>query len=173
MSDTKIRRLKNRKTGKSASRSDAKNIANAMHDNDLRRTGRATGITTLRLPITPRLQNAIKKTANIYQLDWVIPRKSRLADGARNSLSEVSIRAGILYHYFEYERNLASRSKHYRAHKTLKRLLDWIVDSQRDPKSPLSEYLRLYAPKIYYDHRGRPRTRGRRWWADQLSKHRL
>jgi hypothetical protein len=173
MSDIRIRVLKNKKTGKSASRSDAQYLANVMHLLSLKRSGRATGIATLQPTMTQQLQRKINHVSKLYRLDWIVPRKSRLAAGARRCLSSRSIRAMMLKLYFEYEDTLKSKNKSYRAPKTLKRFLDWVVDSQKDHKSPLSMYLRLNAPHIYYKHSGHPRTRGRRWWAEQLSKHRI
>lgn len=131
MSDIRIRVLKNKKTGKSASRSDAQYLANVMHLLSLKRSGRATGIATLQPTMTQQLQRKINHVSKLYRLDWIVPRKSRLAAGARRCLSSRSIRAMMLKLYLEYEDTLKSKNKSYRAPKTLKRFLDWVVDSRR------------------------------------------
>jgi hypothetical protein len=169
-----IRALKNRKTGKSASRKDGKFLANRMWALELQSSGLATGIGSLMPPLTTDDLEKITKIKKHYELKTVAPRRSRLAADARSQVAQKHVRARIAVLYHQHASMKAVSKKPARIATSVKAILKWVVESLQDHKSPLFAFLEEHAPDALTDHMGHYRdpVRRRRWWADQFKSNR-
>jgi hypothetical protein len=169
----KIHVLQNRKTGKSASREDAQELANQMRAIELQKTGMAAGIAALLVPEAMKNAKTIKKASRTHRLIRVIPRRSRVTIKARNSLACPEVRTGILHLYLKYVEATATANPSFRSPRTLKLMWTWLESSLTNRGSPLFVYLSKKAPEIILDSNRCPRAkaRGKRWWAAEFAKY--
>ena len=167
----KIHALRNKKTGRAASRPDAAAAAINWRAIELEQQGLATGIASLLLPLSQRDLLRIRKLQATYNLVQVTPRQSRLAVNARQRIADPGFRAELLSLYLAFLDNKQQATPRLGRQQTLKQFLNWIEDTQGDKRSPLFQFLRIRAPELVYDHSGNPRSRSRKWWATQLARH--
>jgi hypothetical protein len=174
LEQVKIRALKNRKTGKSASRKDSQFLANRIWALELKRKGLATGIPSFLPPLNTADQKKITKIKQHYELKTVAPRRSRLTADARSQVAQAHVRARIAVLYHRHASAKAADRKTARIAISTKAILQWLVDSLHDHKSPLFVFLKKHAPAAITDDTGRYRdpVRRQRWWADQFASHR-
>lgn len=169
----KIHALRNKKTGRAASRPDAEAVAINWRAIQLEQQGLATGIASLLLPLSQRDLLRIRKLQATYNLVQVTPRRSRLAVKRRERIADPDFRSELLSVYLASLTNNQKAAVRLGKHQTLKQILNWIEDTQKDKRSPLFQFLRIWAPELVYGHSGNPHSESRKWWATQLALHKI